>query len=51
MNVSGVERVMNGESLSPIIDALILADEQDRLEYFLDTLEQKRKDAIKIMKK
>lgn len=51
LNVSGVERVLNAESLDPIIDALTIADEQERLEYFLDSLEQKRKDAIKIMRK
>lgn len=51
MNVSGVERVLNGEYLEPIIDALILADERDSLECFLESLEQKRKDASKVMKK
>ena len=51
VNISGVERVLNAESLSPIIDALLVADEQDRLEFFLDSLEQKRKDADKIKKK
>ena len=51
VNIAGVERVLNAESLSSIIDALLVADEQDRLEYFLDSLEAKRKDATKIRKK
>lgn len=51
LNVSSVERVLNAESLDPIIDALTVADERERLEYFLDSLDQKRKDAEMIKKK
>lgn len=50
-NVSSVERVLNAESLDPIIDALTIADEQERLEFFLDSLDQKRKVAESIKKK
>lgn len=48
MNIAGVDRVLNAESLQPLIDALLVRDEQERLEYFLDSLEQKRKAADKI---
>lgn len=51
LNVSSVERVLNAESLDPIIDALTVADERERLEYFLDSLDQKRKDAEMVKKK
>lgn len=50
-NVSSVERVLNAESLDPIIDALTIADEQERLEFFLDSLDLKRKVAESIKKK
>jgi protein subunit release factor A len=51
LNVSSVERVLNAESLDPIIDALTIADEQERLEFFLDSLDLKRKEAEAIKKK
>lgn len=51
MNISGVERVLNAESLEPIIDSLIALDERERLEMFLESLELKRKEAARIMKK
>jgi protein subunit release factor A len=51
LNVSSVERVLNAESLDPIIEALTIADEQERLEFFLDSLDLKRKEAEAIKKK
>jgi protein subunit release factor A len=51
LNVSSVERVLNAESLDPIIDALTIADEQERLELFLDSLDLKRKEAESMKKK
>jgi protein subunit release factor A len=51
LNVSSVERVLNAESLDPIIDALTIADEQERLEFFLDSLDLKRKEAEAMKKK
>jgi hypothetical protein len=51
INLAGVERLLNGESLSTILDALYEADEKDRLEQFLETLELKRKTEFKVLKK
>lgn len=50
-NIAGVERVLNADSLPPIIDALTVADERERLEFFLESLERKRQDSLRIMKK
>ena len=38
MTVSGVDRVMNGESLGDIIDSLMKSDEKDRLNNFLESI-------------
>ena len=50
-SIAGVERVLSAESLTPIIEVLTIADERERLEFFLESLERKRVDALKIMKK
>jgi peptide chain release factor 1 len=51
VSLAGVERLMNGESLTTILDALYEADEKDRLEQFLEALEVKRKTEFKVLKK
>lgn len=50
-SIAGVERVLSADSLTPIIEVLTIADERERLEFFLESLERKRVDALKIMKK
>ena len=50
-SIAGVERVLNADSITPIIEALTVADERERLEFFLESLERKRQDALKILKK
>jgi peptide chain release factor 1 len=42
VTVTGVERVLSGEFLSDIVDALIKSDEKERLDNFLEQLGQKK---------
>jgi protein subunit release factor A len=41
VTVPGVDRVMSGENLDVVVDALIDSDEKEKLDIFLESLEKK----------
>jgi protein subunit release factor A len=47
VTVTGVERVLSGESLSDILEALMEFDKKERLENFLEQIEKGGKQDLK----